>query len=532
MLAWSPTTVQSVSSNMQDRGINEFGLTPRLCSHHSPYAFIYSLPTMARFNKKVPSVSATPVVNYAGGWSVKHDERMELFLLASTCFLDNQFYRSAKETMQRIMYLIDHVPVQFVIDLSLYVRHELGLRSVTHFMAAYLATKLQGTKIGKLYYQDIIGRPDDMGEILSCFKDILKQEALPNTMRKGFAAYLESLYDYKLGKYKMIGKDFNIYDIVNLCHPKQTQPIKRLMTGTLKAPRTWEVLLSEAGAHPVAKAQVWADLIVRDELGYLALLRNLKNIKEQAAPLMFQYALDHLQEKNRIQESRVMPFQFMTAIKRLKVLGHRKLNTALGNALNTIVENATKVTDGRLLIAIDVSGSMYGLAPNTKNVIEHASILAAALWKTNPNAELFMFNDKLVQLNLRNTMDVTSITEDIQEWGKSNMGGTNIAQVLDRARVECTAGKPYAAVILISDMQDWIQPQALQVVAHSVQCPVIMLDCAGYGTKIARGIYTVGGLTDKVFKLMQLIVDGETNILNYISSTPKRVVKGDLTTSL
>ena len=465
---------------------------------------------MARFNKKAPVPAFT--INQAGGSAIQHDPKMELFLLAATSFLNDQFYRSANQTMDRITELLKQVPVEFAIQVSLYVRHKLGLRSVSHFIAATIASKLSGHPLGASYYHSIIGRPDDMGEILSCFKDKLKQEAMPNCMKKGFARYLESCYDYKLGKYKMVGKDFNIYDIVNLCHPQSTQSLKRLMTGTLKTPDTWETMLSKAGADTFAQAHTWFTLIANDNLGYLALLRNLRNIRARTPVVVYEAALEQLQEKNRIQESRIMPFQFAVAMNKLKSLGDRKLQTALGNALNTVMENAPQITKGRLLVAIDVSGSMYSTS-NGRDPIDHAAILGAALWKSNPQAEIMLFSDKMMKLGLRDTMDVTSIMEDIKKIGQENTGGTNISQVIGYVATEMNKGSPYDAVILISDMQDWIENNAIESIYKQLHTPIIMLDCAGYGTKIARGVYTVGGLTDKVFDLMRLIVSGEGDCL-------------------
>lgn len=66
-----------------------------------------------------------------------------------------------------------------------------------------------------------------------------------------------------------------------LCHAKprdeaQAAVWKRLIWGRLTTPDTWEVTLS-SGAE---KGQAWERLLREQKLGALALLRNLRNMRE------------------------------------------------------------------------------------------------------------------------------------------------------------------------------------------------------------------------------------------------------------
>ena len=61
------------------------------------------------------------------------------------------------------------------------------------------------------------------------------------------------------------------------------------------------------------KGETWASLIRDEKLGYLALLRNLRNIAKQA-PEALDAALNQIVDSDRIKESKVLPFRFDTAL--------------------------------------------------------------------------------------------------------------------------------------------------------------------------------------------------------------------------
>ena len=75
-------------------------------------------------------------------------------------------------------------------------------------------------------------------------------------------------------------------DVANLVHPKHSEVIEKLIKGTLAIPDTWETGLTKAGSDEKLKKEVWIRLIKEKKIGYFALLRNLRNIIEQAPELI------------------------------------------------------------------------------------------------------------------------------------------------------------------------------------------------------------------------------------------------------
>ena len=83
---------------------------------------------------------------------------------------------------------------------------------------------------------------------------------------------------------------------------------KRLIWGRLTTPDTWEVALSASGANDGAgkadKREAWDRLLREQKLGALALLRNLRNMRE--AGVSEKLVITALRE---MKTDRVLPFR-------------------------------------------------------------------------------------------------------------------------------------------------------------------------------------------------------------------------------
>jgi hypothetical protein len=138
-------------------------------------------------------------------------------------------------------------------------------------------------------------------------------------------------------------------DVLFLVHAKpkdeaQAALWKQVADRTLTAPDTWEVALS-GGAD---KRETFQRLLAEKKLGYLALLRNLRN--------MDQAGVDEALVKDAILArrgaERVLPFRYVAAARAAP-----RFEPWLDQALaETVLEGA--VFDGRTIILVDVSGSM------------------------------------------------------------------------------------------------------------------------------------------------------------------------------
>ena len=245
---------------------------------------------MSKFNKKASPKTRT--INLAGGVAYKQTDKLEFVSILLTSFVKSQFYGTEDETVNRIKELIGGLKdKKFAAKTAIYARTKYGMRSVSHVVAAKLFRPniLTGQSWAKNFISKVIYRPDDASEIMAYFDANVKDKAIPNQLRKGMAMRLAELNDYELSKYKGEGKDFSMVDLINLFHPKATNALTKLMTGKLKPANTWETKLTKAGQEAETeenkqelKKDAWESLLKTNKLGYFALLRNLRNIQEQA----------------------------------------------------------------------------------------------------------------------------------------------------------------------------------------------------------------------------------------------------------
>jgi hypothetical protein len=127
-------------------------------------------------------------------------------------------------------------------------------------------------------------------------------------VKKGLAAAFPKFDEYQLAKYDR-GGPIKLRDVLFLSHAKprddaQAGVWKKLVWGKLATPDTWEVALSTG----TDKRAAWERLLTENKLGALALLRNLRNMREAAVDEDLV-----LKALRSMKTDRVLPFRFLAA---------------------------------------------------------------------------------------------------------------------------------------------------------------------------------------------------------------------------
>lgn len=477
---------------------------------------------MSRFNK---ASNGTKTVNLAGGKAYSQTPELELVSILLTSFANDSFYRSSNETFDRLKELILLCDKKFVAQCAIYARTKFGMRSITHVVASELAKYVSGESWGKDFYNTIIYRPDDMMEILSYHTS--NKNKISNSMKKGIAKAFDKFNAYSLAKYRGEGKGFKLIDVVNLVHPKPTdknaEALNALVKGELKSFDTWESELSKAGqtaSNDEEKAEfkkdVWVKLIREKKLGYFALLRNLRNILEQA-PEVINEAIEQLTNEELIKKSLVLPFRFLTAYDEIQKMNPsskvREVMIALNKAIDISLNNVPKF-DGETLIVLDVSGSMFGNDIKSPHII--GSLFSAVLAKSN-NCDFMTFSDNAQYKNI-NTMDSTLTISTSIRFAN---GGTNFHSIFQ------TANKKYDRIIILSDMQGWIGYESPvksynEYKERTKSNPFIYsFDLKSYGSMQfpQNNVFCIAGFSEKIFDIMKLMETDKNALVNEIKKT-------------
>jgi hypothetical protein len=471
---------------------------------------------MSKFNSTVKN---NRTKNFAGGEAFKQNDKMQLISLLFTSFVKDKFYTSADQELEKLKQLVSTIPdKKFVAKTAIYTRNEFGMRSISHATASYLAPYLSGTSWGSSFFRKIIRRPDDITEILSHYSSHSGTK-ITNAMRKGFAKALEEFDEYKLAKYQGKNKAISLVDAVRLVHPKNTEAIKGLVYGTIKPANTWETRLTQAGQNAKTeeekdhlKQKAWKDLILSGDIGYFALLRNIRNILETDNETIDE-ALKLLQDEKRIKNSLVLPFRYQTAIDAITEVNSERTRDALiaiSNACEISLSNAP-VFDGKTLVALDASASMRG------KPITIGSLFAAVLYKTN-NADLMLFHDNAQYITLNPQDSLGSLQRQIIQ--ETNYGGTNFHAIFQEAN------KAYDRIIILSDMQGWMgfnaPTSSFQAYKDRLETnpKIYSFDLNGYGSLQfpEQNVYEIAGWSDKVFDLVKMMEEDKNAIINKIES--------------
>ena len=485
-------------------------------------------PTVTRMASRTGLATMPTTRNRAGGEAFEKSPKLDLVGRLLANFLQNTFYESANTQLGELVQVAHKVadPL-FLAKASVYARNVFGMRSVTHVVAAVVAKMIRdanekkgnrpalGMPWFKRYFDKVVARPDDMVEIMSYFLSHYKKP-IPNSLKKGFADAFGRFDRYQLAKYRCEGKELTLRKLAKLVWPtitdKNRDAIADLWAGTLTSQgSTWESGLTQAGKaenKTEAKADVWKNMVLEEKIGQFALLRNLRNILDQA-PEVIGKACQLLTQPSRIKDSKILPFRYYTAYKEVS---DSKVRKALQDAFNLALSNIPKL-EGSTLVAVDVSGSMNG------QPIEIGSLFAGALVKSQP-IDLVVFQSHAKEMNTGGYKDAFEVAEAIQRLSR---GGTNFHAVYELLMQQ---RKAYDRIIFLSDGEAWMGYEAAQVSldaydkAKGTKTKMYFFDLAGHNTlqwKESRLFY-VPGFSEKVFDLMALMERGIGDVLTEIEA--------------
>jgi hypothetical protein len=340
---------------------------------------------MARLNLRLKSIFRT----HQGGRATAQRPDLELRRAVATCLLwEDTFYERGSGIAARIAALTEQVPAEVIADLAVRAREELYLRHAPLFLARQLARLHRGRLVGDVIAR-VIQRADELAEFLAIYWREGRQPLSAQTKR-GLAEAFGRFDAYALAKYNRDGT-VKLRDVLFLSHAKprdeaQAALWKRLIDGELEAPDTWEVALS-GGAD---KRETFTRLLRERKLGYLALLRNLRNMEEAGvdAALVREALIGWARRANR-----TLPFQFVAAYRTAPAFAD-----ALEQAMTKSIALAPLA--GFTALVIDVSGSMDAALSGRSVLtrIDAAAALAILLREISPQVRVFTFSDALEEV--------------------------------------------------------------------------------------------------------------------------------------
>ena len=251
-------------------------------------------------------------------------------------------------------------------------------------------------------------------------------------------------------------------------------------------------------------------------------------------PAMTRAIANRLRNPEAVRKARVFPYQLMTAFVSTNANVPREARDALQDAMEIAIQNVPKI-DGKVYVFPDISGSMHSPvtgfragATTAVRCVDVAALVASAILRKNPDAEVIPFESKIVEIDL-NPRD--TVMTNAQKLVGLPCGGTNCSAPLAWLNQRKANGD---MVIYVSDNESWVDApnyghfggsrtetmsQWASFKQRNPQARMVCLDIQPYATTQAverEDIVNIGGFSDQVFEVIAEFSAGRLNASHWV----------------
>ncbi|HEY7062002.1 MAG TPA: RNA-binding protein [Chloroflexota bacterium] len=491
---------------------------------------------------------AATAVNEAGGLAYALAPQAALAQYAATGCLNGTFYATADEQLSTVLALAAQVEPEFVARAAVYCRERGFMKDVPALLAATLATR-DGALLERVFDRVI-----DDGRMLRNFVQILRsgqtgRKSLGTRPKRLVQRWLAQRSDEALFR-AAVGNDPSLSDVIKMVHPRPTSDARRALYAYLIGKphdaaalpalvREFERYKADRqGAPPAVPFQLLTALdLGQAEWTTIARHATWQQTRQSIAtfachgvfdvPGAAELVAERLRDPAAIRRARVFPYQLMMAHAQAGAAVPAVVREALEAAMEVAIENVPTI-EGQVYVCLDVSGSMESPVTGYRRGATSAvrcrdvgALIASALLRRNPTAQVLPFNDRLHDVTLDPRDGVLANTRRLA--GLPN-GGTNCSLPLARLNAERRRAD---LVVFVSDFESWIDslgrartPWARPTEtmreweALRARCPRAKLACIDltpYGTVQAperADVLNIGGFSDAVFDVLAAFAQG------------------------
>lgn len=488
---------------------------------------------------------ASIVKNYEGAKAYKMTQELELYAAVVTAGLSDNFYEKGETRLERLQELILKNDPEYVAKLAIYARNQMYMRSVPLVLAVELAKHNSGNALVSKTVNGIVKRADEITELLACYQSAnqrvgtKKLNKLSKQIQKGLSDAFNRFDEYQFAKYNR-DAEIKLRDALFLVHPKakdekQQVIFNKIAADELSIPYTWETELSALGQRKYenekqkasALTSKWEELIDSGKVGYMAIMRNLRNIIEaNVSAVHVKKVCELLSSETAVANSKQLPFRFLAAYREVKCLKSDFVSMLLNALEDAIVLSAKNMKgfdeDTRVLIACDVSGSMQKpISARSKVFMFDIGLVLGMLMQSKCKRVVSgMFGESWKIINMPNRRVLANVEEFYKREGEVGYA-TNGYKVIDdliERRVKMDK------VMLFTDCQLWNSANDGSSLMKSwntykslvPEAKLYLFDLAGYGTtplSIQRNdVHLIAGWSDKVFDVLDAIEKEESAV--------------------
>lgn len=384
---------------------------------------------------KTNSIPRFTEKTHEGAQAAQTNAEQQLRRSLMSCLLwEKTFYEEGIDIAMRIASLVPIVKPEKVAAMAIEAREKMKLRHAPLWVVREMARHPEHKALVSSTLERVIQRPDELTEFVSLYW-MNKRQPLSAQVKKGLASAFQKFNAYQLAKYNR-DETVKLRDVLFMCHAKpndkeQEETWKQLVEGKLPIPDTWEVALSTGKD----KKETWERLIKEKSLGALALLRNLRNMKE--AKVDEQIIFSALEE---MKVDRVLPYRFIAASKFTP-----QWESQLEAAMMKCLGDREKIP-GVTVLLIDVSGSMDSSISNKSDLQRYDAACGLAILARElcESGSIFTFSNQLVQIPNRHGFALRDAIVNSQ-----GHGGTELGMAVNKIN----SSLEYDRLIVITDEQ-------------------------------------------------------------------------------
>jgi 60 kDa SS-A/Ro ribonucleoprotein len=427
--------------------------------------------TRIGFSKTEAQVVQNPYVD-AEMYKVSDATTRLIMTVGSAFFNEPQYYGEKGDIAAHIIdtsvQIANGKNPEDLLIIARWARDEMNMRTTPMVLLAIAAHEIPTKEFTRRYIRASVKRADDILQIFAAYL-AMYGKPLPNSLRRGLSDAISKLTQWEIFRYKGNSHP-NFKDVLKMVGRKNSFPVDKvtydaIMNGTvettvqgstrkelaiadsfeeakgaiLKGNLPWEPVLSKFGS----KSEVWNFLLENHLVGYMAMLRNLRN---------FELAGISYENWNRIEvelvggagKSKQLPFRYVSAY---YSVSENRTRTIIAKALDAVLTNGDYRLDGKTAILVDVSGSMDTPVSEKSLVsIRAAAAAIAGIIAKSGDADIVTFHTDAKYLKIDGTYSVMSIVDRILSLPS---GGTYAEKAI------LTLDKHYDRVIMLSDMQTY-----------------------------------------------------------------------------
>ena len=494
--------------------------------------------------------------NEAGGPAFAFRPKHALAQYAVTGCLNSTFYASASTQLDKVMSLANAVEPEFVAKTAIYCRTRGYMKDMPALLSASLAAR------DSALLARVFDRVIDDGKMLRNFVQIVRsgvvgRKSLGSAPKRLVQRWFEQRDDAQVFR-ASVGQTPSLADVIKMVHPRPADAAREALYGwLLDRPHNADALpplvrqfeafkRGDSNVAPEVPFQMLTALeldrtawqSIASQAPWQMTRMNLNTFARHGVfddkALVHQIA-NRLRNPNQVRRARCFPYQLLSAFHSADQAVPASVRDALQDAMEVAIENVPSI-EGRVLVCPDVSGSMQSAvtgqrtgATTATRCIDVAALVAAAVLRKNPDADVLAFSDDVVPCRL-NPRD--SVMSNAQKLASLPSGGTNCSAPLHHLNSKRANGD---LVIFVSDNMSWVDGHGGgrstatmkewgKFRTRNPHARLVCLDVQPYGSTQAterKDILNIGGFSDAVFEIIAAFAAGELSADHWVGLIEK-----------